>query len=161
MSLLEEPIEARPIRASRELCDLQSRRRRRTARLRRQAFERVRETVGQLDHKDAADLVVRVLQLAEDVTTRLDMRSNLSGPVFSNAPSTLLRVLRLQLLTATLSGRQKQIVGRLLKGKSEKEIAEDLAMSVNTVHVHTKIIYRWFGIRSRAELLSQWIFAEL
>jgi len=45
----------------------------------------------------------------------------------------------------------------LLGGESEKEIAESLGKSHNTIHVHIKSIYRKFGVRNRPALTALWM----
>ena len=45
---------------------------------------------------------------------------------------------------------------RLLSGgSSEREIAQELFVSFNTVHSHVKSIYRKLGVSSRAEALGR------
>ena len=56
-----------------------------------------------------------------------------------------------------LSQRQLQVLEALQNGCSEKEVARTLHLSPNTVHVHVKAIYRYFGVNSRSELLSLWV----
>lgn len=54
-----------------------------------------------------------------------------------------------------LSVRRKQVLQALLRGRSEKETAQSLGISFNTVHVHVKRLYRTFRVSSRAELISR------
>jgi DNA-binding CsgD family transcriptional regulator len=56
-----------------------------------------------------------------------------------------------------LTPRQRQVLLRLIKGDTEKEIAHTLSISIHTVHVYVKAVYRRYNVRSRGELLSQWI----
>ncbi len=56
-----------------------------------------------------------------------------------------------------LAPRQRQTLELLLDGKSEKEIALRLAISRHTVHVYVKLLYKRFGVSSRAELLARWV----
>jgi DNA-binding CsgD family transcriptional regulator len=56
-----------------------------------------------------------------------------------------------------LSPRQRQVLRLLLIGNSEKECARTIGISVNTVHVYVKAIYKQFGACSRGELLSIWL----
>jgi DNA-binding CsgD family transcriptional regulator len=58
-------------------------------------------------------------------------------------------------LTAGLTPRQKQILGCLLSGAGEKQVAFELGLSVHTVHDHIKQIYRTFNVTSRAELMAK------
>lgn len=53
-----------------------------------------------------------------------------------------------------LPPRRRQVLDALLEGKSEKEVAKLLKLSVHTVHVHVKAIYKQFGVTTRAELLA-------
>jgi pSer/pThr/pTyr-binding forkhead associated (FHA) protein len=53
-----------------------------------------------------------------------------------------------------LSEAEHRVFAELLKGSSEKEVAAKLHLSQRTVHNHVTAIYQYFGIHSRAELLS-------
>ena len=53
-----------------------------------------------------------------------------------------------------ISSREKEVVKLLLSGRSNKEIADSLFISVNTVKTHIKNIYEKVGIKSRYELLT-------
>lgn len=55
------------------------------------------------------------------------------------------------------SPRAREVLGRLLSGDGEKQIAVALGISRHTVHVYVKQLYRIFGVCSRPELLSLWI----
>jgi DNA-binding CsgD family transcriptional regulator len=58
-----------------------------------------------------------------------------------------------------LSPRLRETLGCLLDGHSEKGIATRLKISPHTVHGYVKLIYRHFRVKSRAQLLSQWVRA--
>jgi DNA-binding CsgD family transcriptional regulator len=58
---------------------------------------------------------------------------------------------------ASLSPRQQQTLQYLLSGHSEKQIAEQMRLSPNTVHHHVKAIHRHFAVSSRSELLARWV----
>ncbi len=58
---------------------------------------------------------------------------------------------------ADLSPRQRQTLSLLLRGMSEKQIAGELQLSVHTVHVYVKSIYRNFQVSTRSELLARWV----
>ena len=60
------------------------------------------------------------------------------------------RVQREQRLTPA----QRHVYEAFLKGRTEKEVARQLQVSINTVHSHSHAIYTVFGVSSRAELLS-------
>ncbi|MBC7816054.1 MAG: FHA domain-containing protein [Planctomycetaceae bacterium] len=53
-----------------------------------------------------------------------------------------------------LTPAQRRVYNELLSGRSEKEIAHDLKVSIHTVHTHSRAIYTKFEVSSRAELLS-------
>lgn len=57
----------------------------------------------------------------------------------------------------TLTERQRQVLARLLRGDSEKQIAFDLDLSRATVHDHVLALHRHFQVSSRGELLSRFI----
>ena len=52
-----------------------------------------------------------------------------------------------------MTARQMQILDHLRKGDSNKEIAKQMYISVNTVKFHTKNIYQKLGINSRTEVI--------
>lgn len=74
------------------------------------------------------------------VPTNIDMRAELVQRLGSQLPH--------------LSRRQLEIVWHLVDGLSEKQIANALGISQNTVHVHMKLLYLRCGVRSRGELLG-------
>jgi DNA-binding CsgD family transcriptional regulator len=54
-----------------------------------------------------------------------------------------------------LSPRQREVLTRLLAGDSLKQVAQRLGVTRHTVDEHVGIIYRKFGVNSRAELLAR------
>lgn len=60
---------------------------------------------------------------------------------------------------AELSPRLRETLNCLLDGATEKAIAKQLELSPHTVHGYVKLIYRHFKVKSRAQLLSQWVRA--
>src|SRR5438046_315197 len=58
-----------------------------------------------------------------------------------------------------LSPRLRETLECLLCGSSEKAIAKQLTLSPHTVHGYVKLIYRHFKVKSRAQLLAQWVRA--
>jgi DNA-binding CsgD family transcriptional regulator len=52
-----------------------------------------------------------------------------------------------------LSSREKEVAELLLQGKSNKEIALALGVSVSTVEFHLKNVYRKLGVKSRTEAI--------
>ncbi|MEC4176719.1 helix-turn-helix transcriptional regulator [Adlercreutzia sp. R7] len=53
-----------------------------------------------------------------------------------------------------LSGREREILGYLARGRSQPYIREELVLSKNTVATHVKHIYQKLGVHSRQELLD-------
>jgi DNA-binding NarL/FixJ family response regulator len=52
---------------------------------------------------------------------------------------------------ASLTQREEEILGHVVKGFSNKEIADVLSISVETIRVHLKNIYEKLHVRSRTE----------
>lgn len=53
--------------------------------------------------------------------------------------------------------QQRKVLLSLLRGMSEKQMASELNMNINTTHLHVKQLYRRFGVRNRASLMSLWL----
>jgi len=51
-----------------------------------------------------------------------------------------------------LTGKEKEVTQRVLQGKSHKEVAQELNISINTVKTHMKNIFSKYGVRSKIEL---------
>jgi DNA-binding CsgD family transcriptional regulator len=58
---------------------------------------------------------------------------------------------------ASLSPREREVIRLLLEGFARKEVAGALNLSAHTVADYVKGIYKKFGVKSRAELLSKYI----
>ena len=54
--------------------------------------------------------------------------------------------------TGALTGREREVVGRLAEGMSNKQIAQALGISVRTVTVHVSNVLRKTGAASRTEV---------
>jgi DNA-binding NarL/FixJ family response regulator len=52
-----------------------------------------------------------------------------------------------------LTPRQQEVLEHLVQGKSNREIAEALSLSENTVKVHLAAVFRTLGVSSRSEAL--------
>lgn len=55
----------------------------------------------------------------------------------------------------TLSARQRDVLERVLEGKPNRQIAEELAISLKTVEFHRARIMQKLGVRSAAELFRR------
>ncbi len=63
----------------------------------------------------------------------------------------------LQIGGTALSPMARRVVGKLLTGLSEKEIAVALNQSASTTHKHITTIYKRFGVNGRAALMALWL----
>jgi len=54
----------------------------------------------------------------------------------------------------TLSEREKEILSLIAKGYSNKEIAEQLVISVKTVETHKSNVMEKLGLKTRPELVK-------
>jgi DNA-binding CsgD family transcriptional regulator len=57
-----------------------------------------------------------------------------------------------------LTRREKETLFLLLKGHSMKEAAGELGVSVPTINTHINGIYKKFGVKSRPQLLLQYLY---
>jgi DNA-binding NarL/FixJ family response regulator len=55
---------------------------------------------------------------------------------------------------AQLSGRQREIVTRLLAGERVPQIAREMYLSPSTVRNHLSAVFRRFGVHSQVELIA-------
>jgi DNA-binding CsgD family transcriptional regulator len=60
-------------------------------------------------------------------------------------------------LLDSLSGRQREVLHKLLAGESRKEIASCLALSLHTVNEHVRLLYARLGVGNRGELLARFL----
>ena len=51
------------------------------------------------------------------------------------------------------SGRQREVLLCLLRGKSNKQIARDLDIAEGTVKAHLFVVYQMLGVNSRAQAM--------
>ncbi len=58
---------------------------------------------------------------------------------------------------AALPPRVRDVLRCALEGDSDKQVALRLGISGYTVNQYAKVIYRHFGVNSRAELLARWV----
>lgn len=63
----------------------------------------------------------------------------------------------LLLASAPLTPTERKVLQLLLTKASEKQIAEQVGLAVSTVHQHVVSLFRKFGVRSRAGLMSVWL----
>jgi len=65
----------------------------------------------------------------------------------------------LVMASAPLTATERRVLHMLLSRAPEKEFGSHLDMAPSTAHQHVTRIYRKFGVRSRAELMSLWLSA--
>jgi len=63
----------------------------------------------------------------------------------------------LLLASAPLTPTERKVLQLLLTEASEKQISDQVGIAVSTVHHHVVGIFRKFGVRSRAGLMSLWL----
>src|SRR4051794_28455680 len=56
---------------------------------------------------------------------------------------------------SALSPRLKQTLGHLMLGRTEKEIARQMEISVHTVHVYVKVLHKRFLVNNRSHLVAR------
>jgi DNA-binding NarL/FixJ family response regulator len=57
--------------------------------------------------------------------------------------------------SAQLSGRERDVIGLIATGATNREIAQRLYLSPHTIKEHTSTIYRKLGVRNRAEAVKK------
>jgi DNA-binding CsgD family transcriptional regulator len=55
-----------------------------------------------------------------------------------------------------LSGRERQVIAKIVDGKINKEIAKELGVSVETVKSHTMRIFAKLDVKTRAAAAAVW-----
>lgn len=60
-----------------------------------------------------------------------------------------------------LTGREQQIIGQLIEGRSNSRIANELCITEGTVKNHLTTIFQKFAVRSRTQLLAKLRKAEV
>ncbi|MGD1032147.1 MAG: response regulator transcription factor [Opitutaceae bacterium] len=59
--------------------------------------------------------------------------------------------------TSSLTPREREVLGFLVKGYVSKEVADRLSISIETVNYHLKQIYRKMRVRSRTEAVVKYL----
>ena len=88
-------------------------------------------------------IFVPAIRRLEQITKQQDITRNISGMVFGNATAQN---------PDALSDREKDVIISLVQGMSNKEIADHLCISINTVITHRRNIARKLQIHSPAGL---------
>ena len=56
-----------------------------------------------------------------------------------------------------LSKRQERVLALIAAGRADKQISQELGISVHTVRSHLERIYRQHGLHSRSEAVAAWL----
>lgn len=67
----------------------------------------------------------------------------------------LFRRPRVSVPDAELTDREEEVLGKLIEGKTNRQIAEELYIAANTVAYHVKQIYKKLHVHSRAEAVAK------
>ena len=67
------------------------------------------------------------------------------------------RLARLRTLFAGLTGREREVLGHVVRGRQNKQIAADLGIAERTVKLHRTAITTKLGVPSVAELTRLWL----
>ena len=59
--------------------------------------------------------------------------------------------------TESLTRREREILSLIAKGYTDREVAEELAITFETVHAHVRNIYRKLEVRSRSEAVAKFV----
>ena len=95
-------------------------------------------------HAEVEDhIFVPAIRRLEQITKQLDVSRNITGMVFGSAQAQN---------PDALSDREKEVIIALVQGMSNKEIADHLCISTNTVITHRRNIARKLQIHSPAGL---------
>ena len=54
-----------------------------------------------------------------------------------------------------MSPREGEILGQLLRGATEAEIAQTLGLAIGTVHTYLRRVYQKLGARNRAQAIGR------
>jgi FixJ family two-component response regulator len=114
-------------------------------------------------YADTASIVRAMRGGAEDCLEKTADRALLLDAVHralardQRAREERLRLNRLQILFNTISPREREVLGHVLRGRLNKQIASDLGIHERTVKVHRKSVMIKLNVRSVAALarLSQ------
>ena len=76
------------------------------------------------------------------------------APPFEEGPESHLHHSLRRVIGVSLTQKQKEVICLLLEGKSNKEIENELFISIHTVRNHIYNIYKRLGIKNRVELVN-------
>ncbi len=62
---------------------------------------------------------------------------------------------------AHLSPRQREIVELIAQGFGDKQIADELQISIHTVDFHVRVLFEKFGVSSRGALVLRYLHSTI
>lgn len=81
--------------------------------------------------------------------------SLMAAPSLASSPVATIRPDSAKLPPSALSSRETQVLQLVAQGHSNREIAQSLHLSLNTIECHAKSIYRKLAVHSRAAAVHQ------
>jgi DNA-binding NarL/FixJ family response regulator len=93
---------------------------------------------------EARSVGLLVARLGEGRTNAIGLPRLMANPAFRSGAS-------------NVSRREKEILSHLLRGKSNREISQELAISEKTVKNHLWKLYRKLGVKNRTQLFHHLI----
>ena len=96
-----------------------------------------------------------------DVVTGDDRAPIREDPDSTPAIADAVKIGTLRFEDARLTFAEREVLALLLRGLSEKDIAEIMHLSFHTVHTHIKHIYETFGVEGCRELMAIYLARAL
>jgi DNA-binding NarL/FixJ family response regulator len=98
--------------------------------------------------------------LRQALLDTLDGGAPMSSDIARRVIETFRRKARSQVKAISLSAREEEILVQLTKGYSNKLIADQLGLSIDTVCSHLKHVYQKMHVNSRTEAVIQYLAAQ-
>jgi DNA-binding CsgD family transcriptional regulator len=113
----------------------------------------------------AAHYLGSVMWFAPGVTEGIGMMRAAGDPPFSEEDCLVLHLVRERLGRlfrdpVKLSRREKEALGHLLTGASDKEVAARMGISQHTAHQYAKTILRVYRVTSRKQLIARFMAGQ-
>jgi DNA-binding NarL/FixJ family response regulator len=77
------------------------------------------------------------------------------APMTATIARKVVRLFRQPSVGDDLTEREEEVLGKIIEGKTNRQIADELFVSVNTVAFHVKQIYEKLHVHSRAEAVAK------
>jgi two-component system, NarL family, nitrate/nitrite response regulator NarL len=114
-----------------------------------------RETVAAVTTGGADGLLAKDRSSRQVVTAiRTVLEGQRAGPPAAQPPAPPRSLSVEQVCIGTLSGREREVLGLLANGCSNRRIAEECFLSLNTVRTHVQSILVKLGVHSKLEAVA-------